>query len=306
MFRSGAYPATIRVTLAPRVEVQPAKPVTVKDIARIDGASESARRIGEVTVATGPMPGKRATLDASSVRLRLQAEIKGSVDVGGSTRVELIGKCLRFSPDALAGEAKTFITEQLPRDGRSYEVVTDRTPREVVAPSGSASELRPRMLNPTLRPGPIAVAVDVVVDQRVVATATVSLTVKAVADVLVATKTIRQGGAIDADNTTWDRRDVTRKPDVVTQAENDLAGWVARRTLSAGALISSIDIAPPYAVRRGETASLTVTCGHVTLRTTGEIRQDARMGDLVRIRPALSGEDVQAKVLGPGTVSIDR
>jgi len=300
----GAYPATARVTLAPRVEVQPAQPVAIKDIARIEG--EPARRIGEITVATGPMPGRRTTLEASRVRLRLQAEIKGRVEVRGPERIELIGKCLRFSPQALADQAKALIAGQLPRDGRTYEVVVDRAPREVVIASGSASELRPRMLNPTLRPGPITVVVDVVVDQRVVASATVALSVKAVADVLVTTKAIRQGEAISPDNTTWERRDVTRKPDAVTRADNDTTGWIAGRTLSAGVLITTGDIARPYAVRRGETVALTVTCGRVTLRTTAEIKLDARTGELVRVRPAVSTEDVQAKVLGPGTVAIAR
>ena len=313
--RGGAYPATARVTLAPRVEVQPTRPVAIKDIARIDGAKEPVRKIGEMTVASGPMPGKRAMLDASFVRLRLQAEIKGRVEVRGAERVELIGKCLTFGSESLADKARTFILDQLAippgidtwRDGnRTYDVVIDRPPREIVVAAGSASELRPRLLNPTLRPGPIAVAVDVVVDGRAVASSTVSLSVKAAAEVLVATKAIRHGEALGSDNTAWDRREVTRKPDAVTQAESNLTGWIATRTLAAGTLITLRDIAAPYAVHRGETAALTVTCGRVTLRTTGEIKQDAKMGDTVRVRPAMSAEDAQAKVIGPGVVSITR
>jgi len=304
--RGGAYPATARVTLAPRVEVQPARPVAVKDIARIDGSKEAVRKIGAMTIASGPMPGKSTTLESSYVRLRLQAEIKGGVEVRGAEGVELVGRCLRFSSQTLADQAEQFILDHLPQDGRVYEVLIDRLPREVVVASGSASELKPRLLNPTVKPGPKSVVVDVVVDQRVVASATVALSVKAVADVLVATKAIRQGEALSSDNTTWDRRDVTRTPTAVTQAEDDVMGWVAKRALTAGALITTGDVAQPYAVRRGETVALTVTCGCVTLRTTGEIKQDARAGDMVRVRTAVSGEDVQAKVLGPGAVAIAR
>ena len=302
----GAYPATPKVTLTPRVEVQPARPVTIKDIARIDGPKEAIRKIGGLTVATGPLPGKCTTLETSYVQLRLRAEVKGAVNVRGPERVELIGKCIKFSSDTLTERAKAYVSERLPRDSRTYEVQIDRSPRELVVAAGSTPELRPRLLNPTLQPGPKAVVVDVVTNQRVLASATVALSVKATAEVLVATKSIRQNEALGPENTAWDRRDVSKLPQAVVKGEIEATGWLARRGISPGSAVSTDDIALPFTVHRGETAALTVTCGAVTLRTTAEIRQDARVGDNVRIRPVVSQEDIQAKVLGPGAVAVER
>ena len=304
--RDGAYPATARVTLMPEAQVQPARPVAIGDIARIDGPKESARKIGGLIVATGPLPGKRGSVESSYIKLRLKAEVKGGVEVRGAERVEIIGKCMRFSPQILADQARSCIVGQLPKDGRAYDVLVDRLPREIVVASGSASELRPRLLNPTVLPGPKAVAVDVVVDQRVVASATVALSVKATAEVLVAVKTIRQNEALSPENTAWDRRDISRAPNAITKSDSDTTGWVARRTLSAGAVIAATDVAAPFTVHKGETVALTVTCGSVVLRTTAEIKQNARSGDPVLVRPAVSREDVQASVLGPGAVAIAR
>jgi flagella basal body P-ring formation protein FlgA len=305
---SGAFPAAnvTTVTLSAETEVQPARPVAIKDIARVDGPKEMAQRIGGMTIATGPMPGKRSKIQTDFVRLRLRAETKTKIEVRGPERVELVGKCLRFSPQTIADEAQSFVTDQLPEDACTYEVTVSRAPREIVVAGGAASELRPRLLNPTLRPGPIAVAVDVLVDGNVAAAASVSMTLKASADALVATRAIRQSEALTSENTAWDRRDVTNKPNALTQSQGNAMDWIARRALSAGVLITGNDVAPPFVVRRGETASVTVTCGRITLRTTGEIKQDARTGELVRVRPADAAEDMQATVLGPGLVGVTR
>ncbi len=297
-------PAVTTVTLRAQAEVRPARPVAVKDIARILGPA--AAKVGEIVVTTAPVPGKVSRVSSDLVRRRVSADTKVDVKIAGVDSVELIGKCARFGPDILAEEARALIASQLPDDGCDYDVAVDRAPREIVVAGGDSSALRARMLNPTLRPGTVAVTVDAIVDERVAASSTVSLTVKAMASVLVATKAIRQGEELTPDNTEWDRRDVTRKPDALVQSREDTTGWVARRALSTGTMITGNDVAPPYAVLRGETASLTVRCGGVTLHTTGEIKADARTGELVKVRPADATEDVQAKVLGPGLVCLTR
>lgn len=296
--------AVTKVTLLAQAEVQAARPVAVKDIARIQGPA--AAKVGEVVVTTAPLPGKVSKISSDFVQRRVSAETKVDVKIAGADSVELAGRCVRFASDVIADEAKALINSQLPNDGCEYDVAVDRTPREIVIAGGDSVTLRARMLNPTLRPGIVAVTVDAIVDERVAASSTVSLTIKAMANVLVATKAIRRSEELTPDNTAWDRRDVTRKPNALVQSQEDTTGWVARRALSAGTMITGNDVAPPYAVLRGETASLTVRCGGVTLHTTGEIKADARTGELVKVRPADAAEDVQAKVLGPGLVCLTR
>ncbi|MCX8052619.1 MAG: flagellar basal body P-ring formation chaperone FlgA [Armatimonadetes bacterium] len=294
-----------KITLRSRVEVQPAQTVVLKDVAQINGPRNAVQKIESLPVATGPMPGKNSFLDSSEVQQRLQARTGIAVPVSGAQRVELVGKCIRFSTQELANRAREFVLEKLPADGRIFEVTVDHAPKEIVTSFGEA-KIRTRTLTPEVRPGPVAVAIDVVVNERVVASTSVTLNVKATAEVLVATKAIRQGEALTPENTVWDQRNVTRKPEALIRSRTDLTSMVAARPISPGELITARDVAASFTVRRGDTVTLTVTCGSVTLRTSAEVRQDARTGDMVRVRPAVSSEDIQAKVLGPGVAIITR
>lgn len=306
--RVAAHSASAKVTLQPECEVQPAKVVTVRDIARIEGPEELARKIGGVTVATGPAPGARRSIESKYVELRLRAaNLAAEVSVAGPSEVSLIGRCARFSPDELAEEAKAFVLSRLPQGSRTCEVNVERAPREIVAPAGDTIEIRPRLLGATVRPGANTVALDAVIDGKTAATSSATVQVTAVAEALVTTTHIRQGEALTAANTAWEMRDITRLPDALLMPDDGrMLDWISRRTLGPGTVVSAASVVLPPTVRQGETVSLLVRSGNVTLRTSAEVRQDGRTGDMVRVRSAISNEDIRARVAEPGVVEISR
>jgi len=302
----GTQSAVVLVRLLPEVDVQPAKPVTLGDIADIRGPAAMVEKTRSIVVGLGPLPGKTACVYSDRIVARIQAELHAPIEVKGAEATTLLGKSVRIEGTRLAELAKSYLESQLPSDAYTYEVTVCRVPDDLVVASGSSYELRARLLNAMITPGPKAVAVDVVVDKKIVATTSVAFTVRAIAEVLTATRAIRQGEPIGPDNVRWESRDTTRIKTPITRDSGNVFGWIAKAPIAAGAVLTSTDIAPQFVVRKGETVSVTVTCGLVKLDTVGEVRQDGRIGDLIRVRPAISSQDVQARVIAPGTVLITR
>jgi flagella basal body P-ring formation protein FlgA len=300
--------ATAKVTLRAEVEVRPARAVTVGDIAAIDAPKELLRGIEEVTVATGPLPGERGTIDASYVRLRLKAANKKTeINVLGPEKVSIKGSCVRFTTDMITREITNLVTGLLPQDNRVYDVTVERPPRDIVAAAGDDVEIRPKLVGASLRPGINNVSVDVMVDGAKVASTSATVMVKSVAEVMVATDTVRQGEPITASNVTWERRYVTKSPDVIEMpADGGMGEWVARRMIRPGSVIRSTDVELPAAIKSGDSVSLIVKCGNVVLHTTAEAKQSGRAGDTIRVLAQASQGEVRAKVIEPGVVEIRR
>ena len=305
---AGARGTTATVRLKEQCEVRCTKPVRVKDIASIEAPEDLARKIGDVVVGSGPLPGSTKTINSRYVEMKVASACK-STDVAlvGPGKVSVTGKCVRVSPGELADAARDFVMTQLPNGNCTYEIVVQRMPRELVVRDYGAVEVRPRIRRYSVRTGPNTVLVDAVVDGQVVATTSASLQVNAVADVLVATVTIRQGEPITDGNTTWEPRDITKLPAAIVMGpEGALDDWIARRTLRARRTITTSDVELPPAIRRGDTVTLTVRCGKVTLRTTAEAKQQGRPGDSVRVRSSISKQDVTAVIVAAGQVEINR
>jgi len=297
-----------RVTLRSQCEVTPARPVAVRDIADIRASAEITRRIGEVTVTTAPMPGAKRTIDTSFIKLRLAAaELPQAVTVTGPSQITLVGKSIRITAQELEDKAKELLQQQLPQDNRIYDISPRSRATDLTVAFGTTVEIRPRLLNPTLRPGTNAVSLDVVIDGKVATSTTVSMQVTCTAQVLVTTDSVRQGDPLTDANTVWEQRDVSRLPNAMTPDEWDShKGAVARRTISRGTIITGLDISQPLTVRRGDSVAVTVKCGPVTLHTMAEAKQDGRIGETIRVRSTIADEDVRARIVEPGLVEITR
>jgi len=294
------------VTLKSEVSVRPGAAVRVRDIATLKGVLSASKKIADVVVGTGPVAGARRTIEIDYVRLRISAVCAKGVRVVGPSEVNLTGRSRRLSSEALSEKARALVESLLPVTGASYEVTVERQSRALTVPDGEV-EVGARLLGSIPRPGVNNVALDVTVDGRPAATTSVTVRVKLVADVLVTTAAVRQGEPLGSQNTTWEKREVSRGNAVIVMPTGgDPGEMLARRLISAGQVVAASDVETPCAVKKGDAVTVTVTCGGVTLRTTGEARQDARIGDSLSVKTSISGQDVRARVIAPGSVHIAR
>jgi flagella basal body P-ring formation protein FlgA len=91
--------------------------------------------------------------------------------------------------------------------------------------------------------------------------------------------------------------------DALRRAE-DLVGRQAARALAAGRAVRAGEIAAPWAVKRGDEASMSFNRGGLQIVTAAEILENGRPGQSVRVRNAVSGEVRQAVVIGPRRVEV--
>ncbi len=295
--------AQVKVLVKPEAVVTSMRSVKLADVAEIRGPAEIVRKLGEVSVAPAPMPGQAKNIDLSSLKARLKtAGLDKTADISGPSKLIIVGKATKFDATELVEYAKSYLITLLPAGDRTYEIEVQREPRELVV-VGEVADLRPRLLGMAPRFGTNTIALDAVVNDKVVATTSVALVVKAVAKVLVATTAIRQGEIISETNTTWQTRDITKLQNVI-EAGNEVTGRIARRSITAGTPITTADVADPPVVLNGETVTLTVICGAVTIRTTAEAKQDGKVGDVIWIKPLPSDQEVRAKVVGSGMVEM--
>lgn len=295
--------ARVKVLVKPESAVMPMRSVKLADVAEIRGPADLAHKLGDVALALGPMPGQARNIDLSSLKAKLKAAGLDKVaDITGPAKLTIIGRATKFEATELIDHAKSYLLTLLPVGSRTYEIEVQREPRELVVVGDEAS-IRPRLLGTAPHLGTNTVALDAVVNNKVVATASIALVVKAVANVLVASSAIRQGEMISEANTTWQMRDITKLQNVI-EAPNNVTGRIARRSIATGTAITTADVADPPVVLNGETVTLTVICGTVTIRTTAEAKQDGKVGDLIRVKPLPSDQEVRARVIGSGAVEM--
>ncbi len=303
---SAAHSAAGKIFLRQESEVQPVEAITIDDIARVEAPQALAEKIGEITVGSGPLPGQHRSIGASYINVKLKAAHLENIKVVGPEKISVVGACIKISSEELAAKAKEFIKEQLPSNSMTYEVTIDRAPKDITIARGENMEVRPRLLGGSLNPGIGTIALDIVLDGKMAATTNASFTVKAVADVMVATNVIRQGEVISSSNVSWEQRDVTRTKDALIRTDDGAMDWIARRTIQPGTVLTTVAVEVPPVVRKGDNVNLIVKCGNVTLHTTAEVKQDGRTGETVRVLSAVSSGEIRARVIEPGLVEIDR
>ncbi|MFC0250574.1 flagellar basal body P-ring formation chaperone FlgA [Massilia consociata] len=104
----------------------------------------------------------------------------------------------------------------------------------------------------------------------------------------------------DAD-VTLERRDVTLISDAIGVPE-DAVGRSSRRSLRAGEVLRSGQLAAPILVKRGDQVLMVARTDGIEVSMAGEALDAGAQGAVVRVRNVASGQVVRMRVAGAGTV----
>ena len=85
---------------------------------------------------------------------------------------------------------------------------------------------------------------------------------------------------------------------------NDVLGMQARRTLNADSPIIAQHIEPPLIIKKGETVLVTAKSGGLAVKIPGIALNDGHQGQQISVRNKQSKRVIEARVTGPGQVSI--
>lgn len=117
--------------------------------------------------------------------------------------------------------------------------------------------------------------------------------------VLVLSRGIAPGETITADAFIPETRDASRIVGAALADPAQAVGRVARRTLSAGAVLSATDLVAQRLIRRGDNVALVSRRGGVEVRVVGKALGDAGENERVTVENLSSRRVVQG-VVGPG------
>ncbi|MEI2796900.1 flagellar basal body P-ring formation chaperone FlgA [Pseudoxanthomonas sp. F11] len=117
--------------------------------------------------------------------------------------------------------------------------------------------------------------------------------------VLVLSRGIAPGETITADAFIPETRDASRIVGAAVADPAQAVGRVARRTLSAGAVLSATDLVAQRLIRRGDNVALVSRRGGVEVRVVGKALGDAGENERVTVENLSSHRVVQG-VVGPG------
>ncbi|MGP9822535.1 flagellar basal body P-ring formation chaperone FlgA [Salinarimonas sp. NSM] len=276
------------------------------DVIRLgDLVADAPAAVAATPVFHAPALGELGTIQVA--RLLLAAHALGVVDVatGGREQVTVTRAARRIGQEAVAAALSERIAETAMLPSDEIEIAFDGTPpgllvspeaTEPVAITDLAWDPSTRRFTATAYVGPSPA------ERR--AQAAVSGVARQVVPVAVLARSIARGEPIRADDYRIERRAVERVPADTRLDAIEVDGRVARRSLTAGALLRQGDLERPMLVERNGTVLMVYESGSLTLTLRGTSRQAGAEGEVVDVENPVSGRIVQGAVIGPGTVRV--
>ncbi len=317
--------ATTRVVVQPAVALQnpqPAAPITLGDIAKIEG--QEAPTLGTIVVLATPNPSGDGTVNITLSQVRAAMDAAGvhwgRVTLAGSPCVVRVAPA-RVEP---AHEAKKPLTNTLPKNPPQPVDTGAGTMRSVIGLrlaelyGVEAADLRVAFdigddefletaytgdridIQPAANAGSARVPIRVTTysGDRVVLDRTVMSQALLQRRVVTSTGPIDRGQAIGAgrlvEAVQW------LSPSVRPAPAEQAAGSVATRKVVAGQVLVMEDIAAPVIVKRGDTVWVHALSGSVTVKAKAKSLGQGRDGEVVAFKLDGSDRVFSARMAGAG------
>lgn len=124
--------------------------------------------------------------------------------------------------------------------------------------------------------------------------------------VLVLSRSVASGDPITADVFTAQQRDTARIAGAAIARPEDAIGRSARRTLTAGSVLTAGDLVAPRLVHRGDTISLVSRQAGIEVRVAGRALADGGADERISVENLSSRRVVQGRVDATGEVIVSR
>lgn len=124
--------------------------------------------------------------------------------------------------------------------------------------------------------------------------------------VLVLNRGIGAGQVISADAFVTETRDASRIVGAAVADPMQAIGQIARRTLTAGSVLSAGDLVAPRLIRRGDNVALVSRRGGVEVRMAGKALGDAGENERVMVENLSSRRVIQGTVDAGGDIWVSR
>jgi len=301
-----AEPSPLSVNFRTQASVQ-REAVYLEDIAVIHGSSPSlAEKVGKTKIQPSPLPGEvlilsRATLSAAMQRngiasLIAQSQIPERIEVtrpGRSVeRAELTQILEDHFQKALGDERKTVKVREIQGIG------------PIMVPPGDLSwEVKAPVRS--YQGGHIPVSLILWAEGQKFREVRTQARVEVFADVVAAKNSLRRHQIVEEKDVHLVNRNITQQAaDVVTDLEEVLGKRVTLSVNTQEVLRKSMLEVPPL-VRKGDRVTLVVENTHFRITCVGEVKEEGRAGDRIKVTNISSKREVYGRVLDRYTVLVD-
>ncbi len=122
--------------------------------------------------------------------------------------------------------------------------------------------------------------------------------------VVTTVKPLTRGSTISADDVALSEVDITHVSGQYLTEVAAAVGMDLKRTLAQGATVFNDQLDQPLLIHRGEAVLINAEAGSMTVKMSGTALGDGRRGQPIRVKNDGSAKVVDAKVIGPGQVSV--
>jgi flagella basal body P-ring formation protein FlgA len=254
-----------------------------------------------------PAPGQSVEIGPNFLhRVALGFDLDWRPGTGGLSRVIVSRAAIRIGTDALAPVALDAVAARI---GAGFDA--DRT--QIDFDSGIATHFLPVGVEPAMSARDIAydprsrrftMVIDVAPGTAHAASIRVSGRLHSVVMAPVLVRAVSRGEPIGPADIAWMEIEADRLSANVILDPERLVGFVARRALSPNQPVAEADVEAPLAVRRGETVTMVLQTGAMTLTAQGQALQDGSVGDVIRVINTQSSRTIEATVEAPGVVRV--
>ena len=150
--------------------------------------------------------------------------------------------------------------------------------------------------------GPTIVRVELIVDERTERAMTVTADTRFFREVLVSTRNVRRGEALQAEMFELEECDITKQNEGYFFDFADLEGGRAKRSIGANRVVTQRHVEPVPVILRGEEVTLILETDNVRLSIKGKALQDGGIGQQIRVRNGDSRKVLQGEVIDAQTV----
>ena len=260
------------------------------------------RKLDTLDLGRAPGPGQAQRINTAFVEQRVYAALgrTGGFDFEAEPIHHVIGDGTCVTAARLCDLAEALVWKETGWERDHVTLTCVRKPRDLWLPRGDY-RLAARSLSADYY-GSTLIKVVALKDGVEAGSQTVVYNITRRLPAVVAADTLKRGEVITADKLEMRATEITQEyfeSRLLTDVDG-LIGKKVRRFVARGRALSIDDINDPPAVRRGDTVSVWVRSGAVTVKTDGEAESSGRVGDRIQVEThgrTLWGEIVKDKVV---------
>jgi len=294
----------VTVSLPATIEVKGTE-LTVGAIAQVSGEDAAlVARVEAASLGYSPAPGFSRLLDQQRVVADLRRLMPGvEFQVAGATRCRVTPAVTTVTAARLLEEAGTTMRDAFA--GADTRITARGQVGDLLVPQAVRSlELRADLRDRTPRAGGWSVPVEVLIDGAVYRTIHTQWKVEVWTQQHVLRRDVRVGESLSLADFELARVQVGSGAVSRGIEPATFGGGTAVRALAKGHVVTERDIRRAVVIQRGDTITLEVRRGAVTVRTLAVALRDAHVGDRLPVRVATSGREVVAVVTGTEAVEL--